>query len=248
MIRIITDSAADLTAQDLAQPGVAVVPMCVTFADDTTVEDDGRMTRDEFFTHLANDPKLPRTSQPSPAAFMEAYADAELAGEEAVVITVAAKLSGTYQSAKLAAEDVDTKVYVIDSETATQGEALIVREALRLREEGLTAGEIAEALERFKKRIRIVAVVDSLKHLHKGGRIPAAVAIVAARWASSRSSPCMTVRSSWRARGAAVRARWWQCSNNSMNWAALTPITPASCFTVMKSSWRGRCIIIWPRT
>src|SRR5699024_2942973 len=125
-----------------------------------------------------NDPKLPRTSQPSPAAFMEAYADAELAGEEAVVITVAAKLSGTYQSAKLAAEDVDTKVYVIDSETATQGEALIVREALRLREEGLTAGEIAEALERFKKRIRIVAVVDSLKHLHKGGRIPAAVAIV----------------------------------------------------------------------
>ena len=66
MIRIITDSAADLTAQDLAQPGVAVVPMCVTFADDTTVEDDGRMTRDEFFTHLANDPKLPRTSQPSP--------------------------------------------------------------------------------------------------------------------------------------------------------------------------------------
>ena len=178
MIRIITDSAADLTAQDLAQPGVAVVPMCVTFADDTTVEDDGRMTRDEFYTHLANDPKLPRTSQPSPAAFMEAYADAELAGEEAVVITVAAKLSGTYQSAKLAAEDVDTKVYVIDSETATQGEALIVREALRLREEGLTAGEIAEALERFKKRIRIVAVVDSLKHLHKGGRIPAAVAIV----------------------------------------------------------------------
>ena len=239
MIRIITDSAADLTAQDLAQPGVAVVPMCVTFADDTTVEDDGRMTRDEFFTHLANDPKLPRTSQPSPAAFMEAYADAELAGEEAVVITVAAKLSGTYQSAKLAAEDVDTKVYVIDSETATQGEALIVREALRLREEGLTAGEIAEALERFKKRIRTCT---------KAGASRRPSPSWAARWASSRSSPCMTVRSSWRARGAAVRARWWRCSNNSMNWAALTPITPASCFTVMKSSWRGRCIIIWPRT
>ena len=178
MIRIITDSAADLAAQDLAQPGVVVVPMGVTFADDTTVEDDGSMTRDAFFARLAADPKLPRTSQPSPAAFMEAYADAELAGDEAIVITVAQKLSGTYQSAKLAAEDVDAPIYVIDSETATQGEALIVREALRLRDKGLTAQQIVAELEGFKKRVRIVAVVDSLKHLHKGGRIPAAVAIV----------------------------------------------------------------------
>lgn len=178
MIRIITDSAADLTARDLAQPGVVVVPMCITFADDTTVEDGGRMTKDEFFERLATDSCLPRTSQPSPAAFMEAYADAELAGDEVIVITIAEKLSGTYQSARLAAEDVDTKVYVVNSESATQGEALIVREAVRLRDEGLTAEQIVAELERFKKRVRIVAVVDSLKHLQKGGRIPAAVAIV----------------------------------------------------------------------
>lgn len=178
MIRIITDSAADLTPHEQAQPGVEVVPMAVTFEDGSTIEDDGRMTKDAFFQRLASDSKLPRTSQPSPAAFIEAYTDAELAGDEVVVITVGQKLSGTYQCASLAANDVDTPVYVVDSESATQGEAVLVREALHLRDTGLTAAQIADALEQFKKRIRIVAVVDSLKHLQKGGRVSAAVAIV----------------------------------------------------------------------
>ena len=178
MIRIITDSAADLTLQEQAQPGVVVVPMAITFEDGSSVEDNGQMTKDEFFERLAADSKLPRTSQPSPAAFMEAYADAELAGDEVIVITVGQKLSGTFQCATMAANDVDTPVYVIDSETATQGEAVLVREALRLRDTGLSAAQIADALELFKKRVRSVAVVDSLKHLQKGGRVPAAVAIV----------------------------------------------------------------------
>lgn len=178
MIRIITDSAADLTPQEQAQPGVVVVPMAITFEDGSSIEDDGQMTKDEFFRRLATDSKLPRTSQPSPAAFIEAYADAELAGDEVIVITVGQKLSGTFQCATMAANDVDTPVYVIDSETATQGEAVLVREALRLRDNGLSASQIADALESFKKRIRIVAVVDSLKHLQKGGRVSAAVALV----------------------------------------------------------------------
>ena len=178
MIRIITDSAADLIPQEQAQPGVMVVPMAITFEDGSSIEDDGQMTKDEFFRRLATDSKLPRTSQPSPAAFIDAYTEAELAGDEAIVITVGQKLSGTFQCATMAANDVDTPIYVIDSETATQGEAVLVREALRLRDTGLSAAQIADALELFKKRIRIVAVVDSLKHLQKGGRVPAAVAIV----------------------------------------------------------------------
>ena len=119
MIRIITDSAADLTAQDLAHPGVYVVSMAITFEDGSSIEDNGQMTKDEFFQRLASDSKLPRTSQPSPAAFIEAYADAELDGDEVIVITVGQKLSGTYQCAVMAANDVDTPVYVVDSETAT---------------------------------------------------------------------------------------------------------------------------------
>lgn len=178
MIRIITDSAADLTARELEQPGVVVVPMSITFEDGTSREDDGSMTKDEFFVRLASDSKLPRTSQPSPAAFIEAFADAEDAGDEMIVITVAQKLSGTYQCATMAAGEVDSPVHIIDSETATQGEAVLVREAIRLRDQGFTVAEIVDALEALKKRIRIVAVVDSLKHLQKGGRVSAAVALV----------------------------------------------------------------------
>ena len=179
MIRIVTDSAADLTAEQLSVPGIFVVPMSVTFADGTTQLDDGTMTKDEFFVRLAEDSKLPRTSQPSPASFMQVYEDAAAAGDEVLVITIGQKLSGTYQCAHLAAADVGLQVHIVDSEAASQAEALLVREAVRLRdEEGLTAEEIAAVLEQFKKRVRIVAVVDSLKHLQKGGRLPAAVAIV----------------------------------------------------------------------
>ena len=178
MIRIVTDSAADLTARDLETPSVTVVPMGITFADGTAALDDGSMTKDEFFTRLAEDSKLPRTSQPSPASFIELFEEAADAGDEVIVITVAQKLSGTYQCASLAAAETDAKVYIIDSETATQGEAIIVREAVRLREQGLSASRIAAELETFKKRVRVVAIVDSLKHLQKGGRLPAAVAIV----------------------------------------------------------------------
>lgn len=178
MIRIVTDSAADLTARDLETPGVTVVPMGITFADGTATVDDGSMTKDEFFARLAEDSKLPRTSQPSPAAFIELFEEAADAGDEVLVITIAQKLSGTYQCAGLAAAETNAKVYVVDSETATQGEAVIVREAVRLREQGLSASRIAAELETFKKRVRVVAIVDSLKHLQKGGRLPAAVAIV----------------------------------------------------------------------
>ena len=219
MIRIVTDSAADLTAEQLSVPGIFVVPLSVTFADGTTQLDDGTMTKDEFFVRLAEDSKLPRTSQPSPASFMQVYEDAAAAGDEVLVITIGQKLSGTYQCAHLAAADVGLQVHIVDSEAASQAEALLVREAVRLRdEEGLTAEEIAAVLEQFKKRVRIVAVVDSLKHLQKGGRLPAAVALVGgalgikpvlAPDAPARSSPCS---SSWTRSAVLTRATAIRCS------------------------------------
>ena len=135
MIRIVTDSAADLTAEQLSVPGIFVVPLSVTFADGTTQLDDGTMTKDEFFVRLAEDSKLPRTSQPSPASFMQVYEDAATAGDEVLVITIGQKLSGTYQCAHLAAADVGLQAHIVDSEAASQAEALLVREAVRLRDE-----------------------------------------------------------------------------------------------------------------
>ena len=174
MIRIVTDSAADLTAEQLSVPGIFVVPLSVTFADGTTQLDDGTMTKDEFFVRLAEDSKLPRTSQPSPASFMQVYEDAAAAGDEVLVITIGQKLSGTYQCAHLAAADVGLQVHIVDSEAASQAEALLVREAVRLRdEEGLTAedfsvplfGRVYAALrERWQNDLAITpaALADSL--------------------------------------------------------------------------------------
>lgn len=178
MIHIITDSGADLEPQEYGRTGVSVVPMNVSFEDGTGIADDGTMTKDEFFARLAGETRLPRTSQPSPEAFMKVLAQVRERGDEAVVITISQKLSGTWQCACLAAEEVGGTVYVVDSASATRGQAILVREALRLRDEGVSAAGIASALESLKHRVRIVAVVDSLKHLHKGGRLPAAVALV----------------------------------------------------------------------
>lgn len=178
MIRFVTDSAADLTPREREAEGLVIVPMAITFEDDKTIEDDGSMSRDEFYEKLAGCSKLPRTSQPSPESFMNAFRDARDAGDEVVAITISQALSGTYQCAVLAAEDVGGEVHIVDSRAATQCEAILVREALRLRDEGCCAAEIAAALNELRERVRITAVVDSLHHLHKGGRLPAAVAIM----------------------------------------------------------------------
>ena len=180
MIRILTDSASDLTATDSARPGVYTVPLSVTFADGTGGLDGVELTADEFYAHLKVDKVPPRTSQPSPQSFMTIFEDAKENGDQVIAILISSNLSGTYQCARLAAESCDFEdVFFVDSRTASQGEAILVREALRLRdEEHLPAHAIVAELEQLKQRIRVLAVVDSLKHLQKGGRLPAAVAIV----------------------------------------------------------------------
>ena len=180
MIRILTDSASDLTATDSARPGVYTVPLSVTFADGTGGLDGVDLTADEFYAHLKVDKVPPRTSQPSPQSFMTIFEDAKENGDQVIAILISSNLSGTYQCARLAAESCDFEdVFFVDSRTASQGEAILVREALRLRdEEHLPAHAIVAELEQLKQRIRVLAVVDSLKHLQKGGRLPAAVAIV----------------------------------------------------------------------
>ena len=180
MIRILTDSAADLTAGEAAAiPGLHIVPLNVLFEDGETIRDGIDMTRADFYDRLQKADKLPRTSQPSPEAVMEVFEEAKAAGDEVVVILISSKLSGTFQCAKMAAEECEfNDAYFVDSDTASPGEYILIREAVRLRDEGVSAAEIAAALDLLKKRIRILAVVDSLKHLHKGGRLPAAVALV----------------------------------------------------------------------
>ena len=180
MIRILTDSAADLTPADRARPGVTVVPLQVVFSNGDTALDGVDITGDAYYERLKGEEKLPRTSQPSPDQFIEVFEQARAAGDQVVAVLLSSTLSGTWQCARLAAETCEFEdLWVVDSRTGSQGEAVLVREALRLRDEqGCTAEQIAAALEELKGRIRILGVVDSLKHLHKGGLLPAAVALV----------------------------------------------------------------------
>ena len=178
MIRILTDSASDILPAEAEQLGVTVIPLNVTLEDGTVIRDGLDMTPSEYYTHLASCRKLPTTSQPSPELFEKFYLEAAAAGDEVLGIFLSHELSGTYQCAKLAADiaNVDNVLFV-DSASVCLGEALLVRLAVRLRDAGKTLVQIGTALEHAKEHLHLVAAIDDLKYLRKGGRLPAAVAV-----------------------------------------------------------------------
>ena len=173
-IRIIVDSTADLTKE--YQERVHVVPLTVHFGEEEYV-DGVTMDKKEFYDRLIENDVLPTTSQATPDAFMQEFDKVKEAGDTAVVITLSSKLSGTYQSACIAAEDYDN-IFVVDSGTAAIGSGILVELACRMLDEGLAAEEIAARLDEEKEKVLVVALVDTLEYLKKGGRISAAVAVV----------------------------------------------------------------------
>lgn len=178
MIRILTDSASDILPAEAEQLGVTVIPLNVTLEDGTVLRDGVDMTPSAYYEILAGCRKLPTTSQPSPELFENFFLEAAAAGDEVIGIFLSHALSGTYQCAKLAADmaNVDNVLFV-DSGHVCLSEALLVRLAIQLRDSGKTAGQIAAILEHAKEHLHLVAAIDDLKYLRKGGRLPAAVAV-----------------------------------------------------------------------
>lgn len=174
-VKFIIDSASDVLPQEAAELGVIHIPLQVMFGDETYL-DAVTLSHAAFYEKLAAAKELPTTSQVPPAAFEAAYREVIAGGDEAVVITVSSVLSGTYQSAIIAAEDYEGKVFVVDSLSATVGERVLLMRGLELAAQGMTAKEIALALDEEKTRIRVVAIVDTLEYLKKGGRVSATVA------------------------------------------------------------------------
>ena len=177
-VRIITDSASDITAADIAaagNPALTVLPLSVTFGDNTYA-DGVDLTHRRFYELLVEGDDLPMTGQVNPYAFEQAIAQAREAGEEVVVITLSGKLSGTNASAMTAAAAFEDGVYVVDSKSVTVGERILVDYALRLVGEGLGAADIACALEQAREDIHVVGLLDTLEFLRRGGRIPASAA------------------------------------------------------------------------
>lgn len=172
-IRIITDSASDIEQKEY--PNVHVLPMTVTI-DGTAYHDGIDISKDVFYDRLENSSAMPVTSLISPYQFAEAFG-ALREGEEAIVITMSGALSGTYQSAVIAAEGNDN-VSVIDSRQVAAAEKILVQRGLELIAQGLSRAEIVNALEAEKEKIAIFASVDTLEYLLRGGRISKTSALV----------------------------------------------------------------------
>ncbi|MBD5156982.1 MAG: DegV family protein [Butyrivibrio sp.] len=172
-IRIVTDSASDIANGE--RNDVTVLPLKLRFGDEEFM-DGVDISHKEFYEKLIETEELPITSQATPYDYEEVYKEAAAAGDTLIVITLSSKLSGTYQSAVIAAADYDN-IYVVDSENVTVGEHVLVELALRLKDSGMEAKDIAEQLERKKKKIRLVALLDTLEYLKKGGRISKTAAV-----------------------------------------------------------------------
>lgn len=178
MVKIITDSTSDIPQEEAARLGVVVVPLTVFFGSES-YRDGIDLTNKEFFKKLAASEILPTTSQIPPGEFTPLFQRYVDAGDEIVGIFISSKLSGTYQSAEVARGLVSSeKVHVIDSRTATFELALLVYEAVRYRDEGKSASEIAGLIRDLIRRVRLFAVVDTLKYLRMSGRISTTTAFV----------------------------------------------------------------------
>ena len=172
MLRIIADSTCDISKEDARKMGVQIVPISVRFGDEEFL-DGVEITHEEFYSRLAECDELPKTSQPSPDTFMKVFNEAVAAGDDVLGIFISSDLSGTYQSACIAASEYED---MVDSRSASIGTALLIREAVKLRDAGVNVADIAAACTEMSKYIKLTAVVGSLKYLKMGGRLSGAAA------------------------------------------------------------------------
>lgn len=169
MIRIITDTASDLLPEEAEQMNITLLPMPIQFGSSSYL-DKYELTADEFYTKLIESDELPKTSQITPYTFEQEYIKVKEAGDSAVVIVMSSELSSTAQNAALAASDYDN-IYVVDTKNVTLGEYCLLTLALKLRDDGFDAGSIADELIKQRENICILALLDTLEYLKKGGRI-----------------------------------------------------------------------------
>ena len=173
-VKIIVDSTADLIPA--VRSRVEVVPLTIHFGEEEYIDGvtiDSRM----FYEKLIESDVLPTTSQASPYVFEEAFRKAVEDGSQVVCITVSSRLSGTYQSAVIAAEEFHGQVHVVDSYTIALGSAILTEYALGLADHGMDAQTIAWKLMQKREKVRLMAMLDTLEYLKKGGLMSSAAAI-----------------------------------------------------------------------
>lgn len=176
MIRIMIDSGSEYLPKEAQAKDIEVLPI-VTNVGGNDYRDGFDLGRDEFFELLEETGQFPTTSQIPPHVFAEKFKEALDAGDEVIAIILSSALSGTYQNACMAQAMVGNEgIYVIDSLTATYPISIMADYASKLRDEGMSAAQIVEAIEGLKGSAKVIAMVDTLEYLQRGGRIPKAAA------------------------------------------------------------------------
>jgi DegV family protein with EDD domain len=177
MIKILVDTASDIELDEAKTLGIDLIPMQIRFGNEEYL-DGFNLTHAQFFEKLIESDELPQTSQINEYRFDEKYKELTSDGSQLIVITISSKLSGTYSNAVKASQNYNGKVFVIDSLNACIGERILCQYAINLVKEGaLTAKQITAKLNESKSKIQVLAVLDTLQYLKKGGRISSLTAI-----------------------------------------------------------------------
>lgn len=177
-IRIIIDSASDYTKEEAEREGMLFVPMGVAFEEDAYL-DGVNLTKEEFYDRLIERGENPVSSQPSPQHLMEAFQTVVDAGDYGILLTMGSSLSGTYQTAKLIADEYDGRIAVIDSETISVAERLLARTAIQIAREASSLEEAVEAIRDKIRHLYFFGYMDQLEYLKRGGRISPAMNFMA---------------------------------------------------------------------
>ena len=174
MLRILTDTASDFDLEEAASLGITVLPMEITIGGQK-FKDRYDLTPDRFYEMLIESSDMPHTSQINSYTFEQEYEKIRAAGDSAIVILMSSRLSGTYQNAVIAAREYNN-IHVIDSRNGSIGEQLLVRYAVMLRNRNREMDDIIHRLEVRRNQIRVLALLDTLEYVKKGGRLGTAAA------------------------------------------------------------------------
>ena len=174
-VRIVIDSASDITKEKADALGLDLMPLKTIFGDEEYL-DGVTLSHHEFYEKLIESGIFPTTSQIPPHEFEHKFKEIKEAGDTAVVITLSSLLSGTYQSAHLALDGYEDCIHLVDSKNLCIGEQNLVMYAIRLRDQGYSAEVIVSELEDKKSKICVLAVFDTLEYLKRGGRLSSTAA------------------------------------------------------------------------
>ncbi|MBI2887889.1 MAG: DegV family protein [Chloroflexi bacterium] len=178
-VRIVTDSTADLAPELAGELGIKVVPLSVIFGQETYL-DGVDLDATAFFRKLAASPVLPRTTQPSPAAFSQVYRELTDQGDEVVSIHISGKLSGTLNSALIARQEMGDPeaITIVDSRWTTMSQGIVVLHAARAAQRGASRAEVLQATDEAIQHMNLFLFCGTLEYLQRGGRIGKAAAFL----------------------------------------------------------------------